>query len=60
MQVFIVTKNYQPVHATFDEREAHDLYQRVIGGGAFHQASVVVVPTTEYDRHVVVEAYQAA
>ena len=58
MRVYIVTKDYRPLCATFDMREACDMYEETVRSGEFRQASVVAIPTMTEDHKVLFCAAQ--
>ena len=60
MEVFIVTKDDVPYHATFSQREASLIFDGIMHAGTFRQASVVAISTIQAYRRVLFEAGQAA
>ena len=60
MDVFIVTKDDVPYHATFSKREASQIFDGIVLAGTFRQASVVAISTIQEYRRVVFSAWQAA
>lgn len=57
MQVYIVTKNDVPCHATFSEREAQRLYDSVVHSGRYRQVSMAVLPAS-WEPRVILESAQ--
>jgi len=59
MQVYIVSKNDVPCHATFSEQEAQRLYDSVVQSGRYRQVSVAVMPAS-WEPRVIMETAQFA
>jgi len=57
MPLYVVTKNETPIHATFREDEARQLFQMTIHSGQYNQVAVLVVPAWQ-NMHVLFEAAQ--
>ncbi|MEJ2122793.1 MAG: hypothetical protein P8Z76_19250 [Alphaproteobacteria bacterium] len=60
MEVYVVSKDGVPYHATFNEREASLIFDGIIQAGTFRQASVVAISTIQEYRRVLFDASQAA
>jgi hypothetical protein len=60
MEVFIVTKDDVPYHATFSKREASLIFDGIVQAGTFRQASVVALSMMQEYRRVLFDAGQAA
>ena len=60
LEVFVVTKDDVPYHATFSKHEASLIFDGIIQAGTFRQASVVAVSTMQEYRRVLFDASQAA
>jgi len=59
-EVFVITKDDVPYHATFSQHEATLIFDGIVETGAFREASVVAISTIQEYRRVLFEAGQAA
>lgn len=59
-EVFVITKDDVPYHATFSKHEATLIFDSIVETGAFRQASVVAISTIQEYRRVLFDAGQAA